>query len=600
MAQCSVCTLTVQSEMTGPLLGVDKSIAGQAWRFRCGDENRVKELVQMAGLDELTARLLAGRGITPENAEGFMDPTLRGFMPDPSTLQDMDKAVELILDAVKARKKITIFADYDVDGGTSAAQLIRWGRAFGLEFDVYVPDRVKEGYGPSGEAFRKLKDAGAELVITVDCGAAATDALIEASNLDLSVIVVDHHLMHGDMPPCAALINPNRPDDSSGLGYLAAAGVTFMLLAGLNRGARRRGLGEGVDLLSLLGLTALGTVCDVVPLEGVNRAFVAQGLKVLSKGNIIGLAALADVAGATAPYTTYDAGFVLGPRINAGGRIGQADMGAVMLSTENAQTAYGHAAELDRVNRERKLIQDEMLTEALTAAALDRNPNGVLIVSMAGWHPGVIGVVAGRLKDRFNRPAIVIGVDDEGVGKGSGRSMAGVHLGDAIVAAKDAGLIVAGGGHAMAAGLTMDAAQIDKLRAFLNERLSMDIEAARRDLSLKVDGLLSPMAANDEFIDLLEKIGPYGAGNPQPVFVFPDLRVSYAERVRGGHVRCSFEDSGGRRINGICFRADESGLDEILLSPNAPKVHVAGRVKRDTWKGRSKIDLTVMDIAISE
>lgn len=586
--------------MSGALLGVKKSVAGQAWVFRCNDEDATKALVQEGGLDNFTARILAGRNIGVAEAVGFLNPTLRGTMPDPSDLQDMDKAAGLILDAMDKGKSITVFADYDVDGGTSAAQLIRWGRDMGHTFGLYVPDRVKEGYGPSGQAFAQLKEDGTDLVITVDCGAAATEALEEASRLDLPVIVIDHHLMHGALPPCAALVNPNRDDDSSGLGHLAAAGVSFMLLAALNREAKRRGETNVPDLLSLLGLTALGTVCDVVPLTGLNRAFVSQGLKVLSRNNIIGLSALADVAGTQPPFTTYHAGFVLGPRINAGGRIGQANMGATLLSTENAQTAYGHAAELDRVNKDRKLIQDDMLRQALDMAARDDDPNGILITAMQGWHPGIIGVVAGRLKDRFKRPSIVIGIDDDGVGKGSGRSITGVHLGDAIVAAKEAGLLSSGGGHAMAGGLTVSADKIEALKMFLNEQLSEDIAKARENLALKVDALLAPSAATDSLIDKLDQIGPYGAGNPQPLFVFPSLRIAYAERVRGGHVRCAFEDNGGARISGICFRADETGLDEVLLAANAPQVHVAGRVKRDSWKGRTRIDVNVVDLAVAE
>ncbi len=585
--------------MATPLLGVAQSVSGQTWELRCGDEDKVKALVQSCGLDDLTARLLAGRGVTPEQADSFLNPTLRALMPDPSVFQDMDKAAGLIVDAVERGDAITIFADYDVDGGTSAAQLIRWGRTFGCEFGLYVPDRVKEGYGPSGEAFDAIKESGADLVITVDCGAAAHNALSRAAEIDLPVIVIDHHLMHGDLPPCAALVNPNRQDDTSGQGHLAAAGVTFMLLAALNREARRRDLGNGPNLLDLLGLAALGTICDVVPLTGVNRSFVLQGLKVLSRGDNIGIAALADVAGADTPYTTYDAGFIFGPRINAGGRIGQANMGAVLLSTENSQTAYSHAAELDRVNQERKAIQDDMLRQALEMASQDDDENGVLITAMPGWHPGVIGVVAGRLKDRYRRPSIVIGVDDDGIGKGSGRSIKGVHLGDAIVAAKEAGILSSGGGHAMAGGLTVTENKIPVLRSFLNGLLKDDITKARETYALKIDALLSPRAATETLIDTLDTVGPYGSENPQPLFVFPDLRISYAQRVRGGHVRCSFEDSSGGRINGICFRADETGLDEVLLAPNAPMVHVAGRVKRDTWKGRTKIDLTVTDLAIA-
>ena len=611
--------------MTRYVLGVEKSCRDQAWVFRCQDEAKIDEISQRSGLDDLTATLLAGRGVGPDSVDDFLNPSLRNQMPDPSTMADMDKAARLIVDAVEAGRRITVFADYDVDGGTSAAQLIRWGRAFGASFGLYVPDRVKEGYGPSREAFEKLAADNVDVVITVDCGAAAHDALEGARDLDLDIIVVDHHLMHGEAPPCAALVNPNRPDDSSGLGHLAAAGVTFMLLAALNRETRKRGLGGEPNLMHYLGLAALGTVCDVVPLTGINRVLVAQGLKALGKENIAGLAALADVAGAQAPYTTYHAGFVLGPRLNAGGRIGEADMGAKLLSTEDTQAAYKFAAELDRVNSERKAMQDDILREALDAAGARRvgksvdipvdnlggengdnsedkqrnsyGDNGVIVSSMHGWHPGIIGIVAGRLKDRFGQPSIVIGVDEDGIGKGSGRSIKGVNLGDAIVAAKEAGLIEAGGGHAMAAGLTVKADKIADLEAFLNAQLSDDIAAARQEMALKIDGLIAPSAATRSLTDMMDSVGPYGAGNPEPLFALPDMRISYAERVRGGHVRCSFENSAGIRISGICIPADETGLAEVLLAPNPGNVHVAGRIKRNDWKGRTKIDIQVTDLA---
>ena len=580
-------------------LDVDSSCRGLRWQARCQDEAAVTELEQVKSLDNLTSRLLAGRGIDPDTAEEFLNPSLRGSMLDPSTMQDMNKAAALIMDAVQAKQKITVFADYDVDGGTSAAQLIKWGRGFGVEIGLYVPDRVKEGYGPSVEAFEQLKSEGNDLVITVDCGAAAQNALEAAKDLELPIIVIDHHLMHGSLPSCAALVNPNREDDTSGLGHLAAAGVTFMVLAALNREARRRGLESTPNLLELLGLTALGTLCDVVSLTGLNRAIVSQGLKVLSKGGNIGVNALADVAGTNAPYTTYHCGFILGPRINAGGRIGKAEMGAEMLSTENAQLAYSHAAELDRVNTARKTLQDQMINEALEAAFKLPEDDAVIIVNMEGWHPGVIGIVAGRLKDRFDKPAIVIGVNEEGLGKGSGRSLSGVNLGEAITQAKEAGLLLSGGGHAMAGGLTVEASKIPELTKFLNKILKDEVIEARKNLSLKIDALIAPSAANQSLIKRIEDVGPYGAGNPQPLFAFSDLRIAYAQRVRGGHVRCSFEDGLGGRINGICFRADETGLDQILLDPNAPRVHVAGRLKADSWKGRSKIDLQLVDLAIA-
>jgi len=580
-------------------LDVESSCRGLRWQARCQDDALVTELMQSKSLDDLTARLLAGRGVSPVTADEFLSPSLRGSMPDPSSMQDMDKAANLIVDAVQAKQKITVFADYDVDGGSSAAQLIRWGRGFGVEIGLYVPDRVKEGYGPSIEAFKQLKSEGNDLVITVDCGAAAQSALEAAEGLELPIIVIDHHLMHGALPPCAALINPNREDDTSGLGHLAAAGVTFMTLVALNREARRRELETTPNIMNLLGLTALGTVCDVVSLTGLNRAFVTQGLKVLSKNDNIGVNALADIAGSNPPYTTYHCGFILGPRINAGGRIGKAEMGAEMLATENSQLAYAHAAELDRVNTARKTLQNQMVNEALEAAHKLPEENAVIIVNMKGWHPGVIGIVAGRLKDRFDKPAIVIGVNDEGLGKGSGRSMSGVNLGAAITKAKEAGLLISGGGHAMAGGLTVEADKISDFTEFLNRLLKDDVEQARNNLSLKVDALIVPNAANQAIIDKVRQVGPYGAGNPQPLFAFSDLRIAYAERVRGGHVRCAFEDGAGGRISGICFRADETGLDQVLLDPNAPRVHVAGRLKADSWKGRSRIDLQLVDLAIA-
>jgi len=375
-----------------------KSVRNQYWVDRCLDEDRPTALQQHAGLDALTARLLAGRDIEPENAQSFLKPRIKDQLPDPSIMQDMDKAADLIIAAILVKKSITVFADYDVDGGTSAAQLIRWGRAMGAEFDLYVPDRVAEGYGPSVDAFHKLKDNGAELVITVDCGAASVEALEAAREIDLPIIVVDHHLMEGELPHAQAIINPNRPDDESGLGHLAAAGVVFMLLVALNRKAKDKGLKNAPNLMNLLGLTALGTVCDVVSLTGINRVFVAQGMKVLSQGHITGISALADVANVNGQFNVYHAGFVFGPRINAGGRIGRADMGAELLSTENAQLAYAHAAELDRVNTQRKAMQAGILMEALQAASSHKD-DPVIIVDMEGWHPGIIGIVAGRLKE---------------------------------------------------------------------------------------------------------------------------------------------------------------------------------------------------------
>lgn len=583
------------------------SVRKLRWTDRCSDETRIQALEQEAGLDALTSRLLAGRGILSKDAQSFLKPRLKDYLPDPFALADMEKACSVILDAMQAKQKITVFADYDVDGGTSAAQLIRWARAFGVEFGLYVPDRVAEGYGPSAQAFEHLKATGTDLVITVDCGAAAHAPLQAAHAMGLPVVVLDHHLMEGGLPPALAIVNPNRQDDTSGLGNLAAAGVTFMTLVGLNREAKKRSLENLPNLLEYLGFAALGTVCDVVSLTGLNRAIVGQGLKVLSKRAHPGIEALADVAGAQGALTTYHAGFVLGPRINAGGRIGRADMGAELLSTEDVQLAYAHAAELDRVNEDRKKLQDQILEESLIEA-YKRENDPVIIVAMEGWHPGVIGIIAGRLKERFDKPAIVIGLPnlastssgtDETLGKGSGRSIKGVNLGAAIVRAKETGLLLSGGGHEMAGGLSIDPEKLEAFRTFMCDSLKDDVEAARLNLSLSVDAWLSPPAANFSLCDIIKSVGPFGAGNPQPVFAFSEMRVTYAERLRGGHVRCGFENSGGERLAGICFRADETGLSDILLRPDAPRVDIAGRIREDNWKGRRKVDFQLIDIRLS-
>lgn len=579
-------------------LGVSRSIRGRKWTYR-HDPSVLETYASETGLPLLQAALLSGRNVEPVDVEIFLSPTLKNSLPNPSDLVDADKAAKLILDHIGERKQITLFSDYDVDGGTSAAQLIRWGRAIGYHFGLYVPDRVKEGYGPSEAAFDQLKSESVDLVVTLDCGAAAYSALEHAHEIDLPIIVIDHHLIDHTPPPALALVNPNRQDDTSGQGHLAAAGVTFMLLVALQREARARGMSPDIDLKSLLGLTALGTICDVVPLRGVNRAIVRQGLKVLSANKNVGVQALADVAAAEPPFTTYHAGFVLGPRINAGGRIGRADMGAELLSTENSQTAYAHAAELDRVNQERRKMQDRILTEALEAAQAQADES-VIIVAMPDWHPGIIGIVAGRLKDRFRKPAIVIGIDVDAVpavAKGSGRSISGVDLGGALSAANAEGLLVSGGGHEMAGGLTMDPDKIEDFRAFMKSRLSDDVEEALKNDSTKLDYVLSLSAVSQQLLDTVDAVGPYGAGNPQPVFAFSDLSVSFAKRTKGDHVRFTLTDVEGGSISGICFRAGESGLDEALLMAGSKRFHAAGQLKPNVWQGRTRIDFHLQDLA---
>ena len=504
---------------------------------------------------------------------------------------------------MRAGKRIAIFADYDVDGATSAAQIARWLRHFGHEADIYVPDRVDEGYGPTIAAFDTLKARGSDLVITVDCGAAAHEPLRHADSIGLDVIVIDHHLMDEDFPPAVALVNPNRPDDTSGCGHLAAAGVSFVFLAALNREGRRRGTVTAENepnLLDWIDLAALGTICDVVPLTGVNRAITAQGLKAMGRWSHLGLRALADVAGVDGEATTYHAGFLIGPRINAGGRVGKSDLGARLLTTEDPALAERIAGQLDRLNAERRAIEAEVLDAAMAQVAQQGRDRAILVASGEGWHPGVIGVVAGRLKERFDKPAIVIGIDssrDTPVGKGSGRSVPGVNLGGAIAAAREAGLLEAGGGHAMAGGLTVHPDAINALIAFLDERLAPELAAATDAMAMKLDGVLTASGLTPELAELLEAAGPFGQGNPEPRFALARMRVSFAKRVGTDHVRFTLQDTSGASVQGISFRCADTPLGEALLQSGERLWHVAGRVKLDTWQGRRRVQLQLEDMA---
>lgn len=580
-------------------LGVESSVTGKSWRLREADDAAVSEMARIAGIPDLLARLLVSRGITADDAARHLDPRLRDYFPDPSSFADMDKAASVIWDAVEGGKALAVFADYDVDGGTSAAQLIRYFRVLGHRLDLYVPDRVAEGYGPSREAFEVLKKRGADLVITVDCGASAGEALDAAHEIGLGVVVVDHHLMGSELPVAAAVVNPNRADDVSGCGHMAAAGVTFILLAALNREGRRRGLFEDrpePDLFDFIDLAALGTVCDVVPLTGINRALVAQGLKRMGGWANIGLKALAEVSGVATAPGTYHAGFLLGPRINAGGRVGRADLGARLLSTEDASEAAAIAAELDLLNKERRDIEAGVLDAACAQIEAARSDAPVLVAHGPDWHPGVIGVVAGRIKERYGRPAIVIGVAD-GIGKGSGRSVPGVDLGTAIGEAKRAGLLSSGGGHAMAGGLTVAEDRIPALTEFLQAALADQFAQAGDAMAVKIDGVLSPAGATEALVTKLLAAGPFGQGNGEPRFVLTGVRVVYAEMVGGAHVRFSLAAPSGERVSGIAFRAADGPLGEALLGGEGQVWHAAGRLKLDEWRGRKRVDFHLEDLA---
>ena len=584
-------------------LGVTRSLSGRRWRERPADPALARSHAQRLGLSEPLARALAARDVSEAMAADFLAPTLKGLFPDPSSFMDMDRAAGLLIDGLQQGASMVVFADYDVDGASSAAQLVRWFRAMGRDLPIYVPDRITEGYGPSPAAFRHLREQGSDTVITVDCGAAAYDAIAAAAQIGLQVVVVDHHLMREDPPAAAAVVNPNRPGCLSGQGVLAAAGVTFVLLAALNREARRRGLFDDrkePDIRQWLDLAAMGAICDVTQLVGFNRALTAQGLKVMSGWNNPGLKALLDVAKAEGPASTFHAGFILGPRINAGGRIGRSDLGARLLSTDDPQEARALAEELDALNTERKDVERQVIEEA--AAMLEGQSNlspdlPVLVIAADHWHPGVIGIVAGRLRERFRKPVIVIGLDPvTGIGKGSGRSQPGVNLGRAIQAAYEAGLLMAGGGHAMAAGLTIRGENVPEFRDFLCRRLEVEAIAAAVLDTVDIDALVTPGGASRSLFDDFQRLQPFGPGNPEPLFAAADVRLEQASAMRGGHVRCQLVDSHGGRLRAVAWRVGETELGRRLLSGGG-SLHVAGKLKADDWNGRQGVQLEIEDAA---
>ncbi len=585
------------------VFGVRQSANGRAWRLRSAEPRLVAALSQRLELPEAIARLLAGRGVGIEEAVDFLNPSLRQLMPDPHIMQDMATAARRVAQAIIAGERVAVFGDYDVDGATSSALLTRYFRALGRDLVIYIPDRLGEGYGPNAPALLNLKNNGVSLVITVDCGTLAFAPLAAARAAGLDVIVVDHHLAEPALPEACAVVNPNRLDDDSGLGQLAAVGVAFMVLAAVNRALREQGLfvagRREPDLMTLLDLVALGTVADVVPLTGLNRAFVAQGLKVLARGGNIGLKALAAVARMNETPSAYHLGFLLGPRVNAGGRVGEADLGARLLVTEDAEEAGRIAAALDRYNQERQAIETQVQEAALSQLAARHGldvPPPLAFAAADGWHIGVIGIVAGRLKDRFDLPAVVIGMDGD-IGKGSARSISGVDIGAAVTAAHQAGLLINGGGHKMAAGLTIARDKLPLFEDFLRERLTPQVAAAHRDAALMLDGVLTAGAATVELLELLERAGPYGAGNPTPRFAFSGLKVGFADIVGADHVRATFEGADGKRVKGIAFKSVATGLGQMLLNGVGQRFHVAGTLKRNFWNGRTSVDLIIEDAA---
>jgi single-stranded-DNA-specific exonuclease len=586
------------SEFPAPaLFGVESSAKGARWIGRAADDRLALALAQRHALPEIVARVLAARGIGLDDAKDFLNPTLRALLPDPSVLRDMDRAADRIARAVTSGEGIAIFGDYDVDGATSTALLTRYLRAVGVEPQIHIPDRIAEGYGPNAQALEKLRAGGAGLVVTVDCGTTAFEALEGAMGSGLDIVVIDHHTAEPRLPKVAAVVNPNRLDQDPGLGQLAACGVVFLALVALNRVLRRAGLFANrpePDLMALLDLVALGTICDVVPLTGLNRALVGQGLKVMAQRRNIGLAALADVARVTETVDAYHAGYLLGPRINAGGRIGRADLGARLLATEDREEATRIAALLDEHNVDRKTVEADVMAKAIAQAeAAGAGP--MILVAGEGWHPGVVGIVAGRLRERYGRPACVVGFEG-GIGKASGRSVPGVDLGAAVIAARQAGLLLSGGGHRMAAGFTVRQDLIAELHDFLSSHIHGQSDAPMVPV-VELDGTLVVEAATVALAETLAKLGPYGAGNPEPRFALPRVRVVAASVVgSGGHVACTLVGPDNGRLRAIAFRCADQPVGQALLRRDA-LVHVAGTLRLDRWNGNLRVQLFIEDVA---
>jgi single-stranded-DNA-specific exonuclease len=587
-------------------LGVESSACGRAWRDRLDERGAARALAiaQRHNVSELLARILAGRNVEAEDVQAFLYPTVKRLMPDPHVLTAMPAAAERIADAVQRGESVAIFGDYDVDGATSSALLARFLRAAGLAPMVHIPDRIFEGYGPNVEAIRSLAERGAKLLVTVDCGTTSMEPLAEAHRLGLDVLVIDHHQADEELPRAIAVVNPNRKDDLSGLGHLAAVGLTFLTVVAANRELRKRGFwSQGrsePDLLDFLHFVALGTVADVVPLKGLNRAFVTKGLIAMRRREQVGCTALMDVARLSGPPEPFHLGFLLGPRINAGGRIGRADLGVRLLMEDDPLEAARIAAQLDRLNHERQVIERQTVAEAEAEAlaALGIEEKGsVVVTAAAGWHPGVVGLVAARLKERYARPAFAIAIDPAGIGTGSGRSINGVDLGQAVRRAVAEGLLIKGGGHAMAAGVTLRKDALAPFRAYLEETLGAAVSVARGGDSLLVDAALTASAASADTVMTIARAGPFGAGNPEPIVAIPGHTVVYADEVGQGHVRVRLKGRAGGFVDAIAFRAAGQKLGNALMRYRGRAVHAAGCLTLDRWQGQERVQLRLLDIA---
>ena len=596
-------------ELPPAFLGVTRSATNRRWRDRLDARGSALALamVQRHQLPEMLARVLAGRGVEVDGVASFLDPTIRNLMPDPATITQMDAATRRLADAVKRAEKVAIFGDYDVDGATSSALLAWHLRHCGLDPLIHIPDRIFEGYGPNVEAVRSLADRSATLLVTVDCGTTSIEPLAEAKRRGMDVVVIDHHQCNDELPVVDALVNPNRPDDLSGLGHLAAVGLVFMTLVALNRELRVRGFWTPEmpepDLLGMLHHVALGTVADVAPLIGLNRAFVAKGLIVLRRRDHVGHTALMDIARLNGPPEAWHLGFALGPRINAGGRIGRADLGVRLLLEGDVSEAARIAIELDRLNTERRAIEQaaEAQAEAEALAAIGLEDKGAVIVTASeGWHPGIVGLVASRLKEKFSRPVFAIALEPGGIGTGSGRSIPGVDLGRAVRQAVADGVLVKGGGHAMAAGVTLRKERLAEFRAYIEAALQDAVTDARHADELLIDGAVSARAVTTELAATLNRAGPFGSGNPEPVIALPSHQIMFAEPVGQAHVRVRLKSTDDAVVNAISFRSLNQPLGNMLLAQRGQPVHVAGSLAIDRWQGAERVQLRILDAAVPD
>lgn len=586
-----------------PLLGVASSANGRRWVERSIDDRLAMTLAQRLSVPDIIARVLAARGIDVDTAPDFLEPTLRAVMPTPEAFTDMETAAERLARAITSGERIVVFGDYDVDGATSSALLARAVRDAGGDMHIYIPDRLSEGYGPNGPAMEKLAADGTRLVVTVDCGTTAFDALKTAEDAGLEVIVVDHHEAEAALPAATAVVNPKRVEGGTPeQAHLAACGLTFMLAAATYRQLRSSGWfaeRREPDLLALLDIVALGTVCDMVPLTGVNRAFVHQGLKIMARRGNPGLRALADACRVDEAPGAYHLGFVFGPRINAGGRVGESSLGATLLSTNDQQEATTIARRLDALNRERQLIEADILADAMRRAEkmVDARDPAALIVAGEGWHPGIIGIVASRLKDAFNRPACVIALGNDGQGTGSGRSVAGVDLGQTVIAARQLGLLTKGGGHMMAAGFSLEAEKLDEFRHFAETRIAQRMAETGFRPTQTIDGRIKSAGVTAELIEQIAQVGPFGTANPEPRFALANVKLQFADVVGENHVKCRIEDDSRGKLDGIAFRCVGSPLGDLLLHRDRPTIHIAGKLRLNTWQGRSTPQIIIDDAA---